>query len=232
MPVTESRGTRHRARGQTGTPVPLARFSHQGLVGTGRYARPRARGGAMWFTAALLALLGCRQDMHDQPRYEPLEKSSFFADGRSSRLQMPGTVARGQLQTDEHFYRGRQGEQLAAEFPFPLTTAVLDRGCERFVIFCSPCHGRLGDGEGMVAQRGFRHPPSYHTERLRGEPVGHFFDVITNGLGAMSDFSDRINPRDRWAIVAYIRALQLSQHAALGKLPSGVLQEFERSQKP
>ena len=186
----------------------------------------------MWFTAALLALLGCRQDMHDQPRYEPLEKSSFFADGRSSRLQVPGTVARGQLQTDRHFYRGRQGEQLATQFPFPLTTTVLDRGRERFVIFCSPCHGRLGDGEGMVAQRGFRHPPSYHTERLRSEPVGHFFDVITNGLGAMSDFSDRVSPRDRWAIVAYIRALQLSQHAALGKLPSGVLQEFERSQKP
>ena len=212
--------------------VRRARLRRSGLARKADYTRARVWSGAICCTLALVALLGCRQDMHDQPRYEPFEKSTFFADGRSSRLQVPGTVARGQLQTDEHFYRGRQGEQLATAFPFPLTTAVLDRGGERFVIFCSPCHGRLGDGEGMVAQRGFRHPPSYHTERLRGEPVGHFFDVITNGLGAMSDFSDRINPRDRWAIVAYIRALQLSQHAALGKLPSGVLQEFERSQKP
>ena len=209
-----------------------ARLDRPELAGNSCDTRARAWSGAICCTLALVALLGCRQDMHDQPRYEPFEKSAFFADGRSSRLQVPGTVARGQLQTDEHFYRGLQGEQPATEFPFPLTRPVVDRGHERFVIFCSPCHGRLGDGEGMVAQRGFRRPPSYHTERLRGEPIGHFFDVITNGLGAMSDFSDRIPPRDRWAIVGYIRALQLSRHAALGELPLGVRREFEGSQQP
>ncbi len=164
--------------------------------------------------------------MHDQPRYEALEPSTFFADGRSARPQVAGTVAQGQLDDDEHFYTGFVGDELAATFPFPVTRQVIDRGRQRFEIFCSPCHGRLGDGNGMIAQRGFRHPPSYHIERLQQERVGHFFDVITNGLGAMYDFADRIPPRDRWAIIAYIRVLQLSQAAKFEDLPAGVRSEF------
>ena len=177
----------------------------------------------------LLALGGCRQDMHDQPRYEPLEPNPFFADQRSARPQVPGTVARGQLQQDEHFYRGVLHGEPVESFPFPVTRQVIERGRQRFEIFCSPCHGRLGNGEGMVTQRGFRNPPTYHSEQLREAPVGHFFDVITNGFGAMYSFNDRIPPRDRWAIVAYIRTLQFSQAAKLSELPAAVRQEFEQA---
>ncbi len=163
--------------------------------------------------------------MHDQPRYEPLEASEFFADGRSARPQVPGTVARGQLRTDLHFYTGKSGKDLAASFPFPVTREVLERGRERFNIFCTPCHGQVGNGQGMVVQRGFRPPPSFHIDRLRQAPVGHFFDVMTRGLGAMPDYASRVLPRDRWAIIAYIRALQYSQRAPLADVP-----EDKRSQ--
>jgi mono/diheme cytochrome c family protein len=177
----------------------------------------------------LLALSGCRQDMHDQPRFETLEKSAFFGDARSARRQVTGTVAQGQLHEDEHLYAGLAGGEPAKTFPFAVTRAVIDRGRERFDIFCSPCHGRVGDGNGMIAQRGFRHPPTYHQQRLYEEPVGHFFDVISNGFGAMYSFNDRIPPRDRWAIVAYIRALQLSQAAKVEELPADVREQFERA---
>jgi len=188
-----------------------------------------------WAAAVLLAAVsaaGCRQDMHDQPRFEPLEKTVFFEDQRSARPQVPGTVARGELREDEHFYRGLVNGELAPEFPMPVTKELILRGRERYEIFCTPCHGAVGDGEGMIVQRGFRHPPSYHIERLRAAPPGHFFDVITNGLGAMSDFADRIPPRDRWAIVAYIRALQLSQHAELAQLPQQIQQESRQAIEP
>ena len=178
---------------------------------------------------AALALTACRQDMHDQPRYEPLEANPFFADRRASRPQVAGTVARGQLREDEHFYYGTVNGEPVASFPAPVTRAMIEHGRQRFEIFCTPCHGRLGNGDGMVAQRGFRHPPTYHSEPLREAPVGHFFDVITNGFGSMYSFNDRIPPEDRWAIIAYIRTLQFSQAAPLNELPAAVRQEFEQA---
>lgn len=170
--------------------------------------------------------LGCRQDMHDQPRYEALEASPFFADGRSVRSQVEGTVARGELRADDHLYTGYVGEEAATTFPYPVDRAVLERGRERYDIFCSPCHSKLGDGRGMAAQRGVRMPPTYHSDRLREAPVGYYFDVISNGFGAMIDFSDRINARDRWAIIAYIRALQLSQNVNIDGLPESIRGEL------
>ena len=161
----------------------------------------------------ILALAGCRQDMHDQPRFKPLAKSDFYADLRSARTPVDGTVARGQLQEDVYFYTGKMGENPGDYMPFPVTQEVLDRGRERFDIYCTPCHSRMGDGNGMIVQRGFQRPPSYHTDRLRKAPLGYFFEVMTEGFGAMPSYAEQIPPRDRWCIVAYIRALQLSQNA-------------------
>jgi hypothetical protein len=171
-------------------------------------------------------ITGCRQDMHDQPRFEPLEKNNFYADGRSSRPVIAGTVARGQLNIDDHFYKGKVNGELVATFPFPITKEVLSRGRERFNIFCTPCHGALGYGNGMIVQRGFRPPPSFHIQRLREAPVGHFFDVMTNGLGAMYDYRDKVAPADRWAITAYIRTLQFSQNAAIEDVPEEMRQKL------
>jgi len=170
---------------------------------------------------AVLALLGCRQDMHDQPRFKPLAESDFYPDLRSARTPLDGTVARGQLHEDSYLYTGKFGNNPGDYMPFPVTADVLARGRERFNIYCAPCHSRLGDGNGMIVQRGFRAPPSYHTERLRKAPLGYFFDVMTNGFGAMPEYATQIPPRDRWCIVAYIRALQLSQGATMGDVPSG-----------
>jgi mono/diheme cytochrome c family protein len=168
-----------------------------------------------------LALAGCRQDMHDQPRFKPLAQSDFYADLRSARPPVEGTVARGQLHEDSYLYTGKFGNNPGDYMPFPVTADVLTRGRERFNIYCAPCHSRLGDGNGMIVQRGFRTPPSYHTERLRKAPLGYFFDVMTNGFGAMPEYATQIPPRDRWTIVAYIRALQLSQGASAADVPSG-----------
>jgi cytochrome c553 len=164
-------------------------------------------------------LVSCQQKMADQPRYKPLGKSEFFGDDRSSRPVVEGAVARGRLETDGHFYTGKLGGKEAETFPFPVTREVLSRGRERFDIFCAPCHDRIGNGQGMIVRRGYRAPPSYHIDRLRQAPAGHFFDVITHGFGAMPDYAQQIAPEDRWAIAAYIRALQLSQHATLADLP-------------
>lgn len=170
---------------------------------------------------ALLALAagtlaGCRIDMHVQPRLNPLAKSDFFADQRSARPQLDGTVARGQLREDAYFYTGKIGNNPGDYLPFPVTREVLERGRERFNIFCAPCHSRLGDGEGFIPSRGFpRKPPSYHIERLEKAPLGYLYGVVTEGFGIMPDYSSQIPPRDRWNIVAYIRALQLSQHATV-----------------
>jgi mono/diheme cytochrome c family protein len=161
----------------------------------------------------LLILAGCRQDMHDQPRFKPLAESDFYADQRSARPPVEGTVARGQLHEDAYFYTGKIGDNPGDYMPFPVTEDVLTRGRERFNIYCAPCHSRLGDGQGMVVKRGFKQPPTYHQDRLRKAPLGYFFDVMTNGFGAMPDYAAQIQPRDRWCIVAYIRALQLSQNA-------------------
>ena len=178
--------------------------------------------------AVSLALAGCRQDMHDAPRYEPLEASTFFANGQASRMLVANTVPRGLLRADTHLNEGRVDGQLATTFPMAITPAVMARGQERFNVFCSPCHGRTGSGNGMVVQRGFRAPPSYHEDRLRNAPVGYFFDVMTNGFGAMQDYASQVPVADRWAIAAYIRALQLSQRATLADVPADRRAELDR----
>jgi len=165
-------------------------------------------------------------DMYDQPRFEPLEGSSFFSDGMSSRRPVPGTVARGQLRDDELLETGREAGSLAIRFPFPVDESLISRGRQRFNIYCTPCHGLAGDGQGIVVQRGFKPSPSFHIDRLRQAPPGHFFEVMTQGFGVMYDYASRIRPRDRWAIVAYIRALQLSQDARLEDVPDEALSQL------
>jgi mono/diheme cytochrome c family protein len=166
--------------------------------------------------ALVLFAVGCRRDMQDQPKYKPLAASRFFSDGKSARQLVEGA---------EPFQPGGQAisptvdESKATALPFALTPQALGRGQERFNIYCSPCHGRLGYGDGMVVQRGFLAPPSYHIDRLRQAPVGHFYNVMTNGFGAMSSYADKVTPQDRWAVAAYIRALQLSQHATVSDAP-------------
>lgn len=169
--------------------------------------------------AAALALFACRQQMADQPRYKPLAQSTFFGDERASRPLVEGTVARGHLREDEHLFTGKVGGKPAEAFPFPVTRDVLERGQERYNIFCAPCHDRVGTGQGMVVRRGFRAPPSFHAERLRAAPAGYFFEVMTNGFGTMPSYGAEVPARDRWAIVAYIRALQVSQKARLADVP-------------
>ncbi|HWC00051.1 MAG TPA: cytochrome c [Bryobacteraceae bacterium] len=175
--------------------------------------------------AGLLALAAagftaCRQDMHDQPKYIPLRPSSFFEDGRSARPLVEGTVARGHLKEDQAYYTGKVNDQPVDTFPMPVTRQVLERGQQRFNIYCAPCHDRAGSGLGMVVRRGYRRPPSYHIDRLRNAAVGYIFDVISNGFGAMPDYAAQIPTDDRWAIVAYVRALQFSQHASLNDVPA------------
>lgn len=171
--------------------------------------------------AALLlaALGGCRQEMYDQARYKPLGESSFYSDRRASRPLPEGTVARGWLREDQRLYQGKNGRELVAVLPMPLTRELLARGRERFNIYCSPCHDRTGEGRGMVVRRGYQPPPSLHIERLRDAPVGHFFDVMTNGLGVMPDYASQIPVSDRWAISAYVKALQLSRNAPVSDVP-------------
>jgi mono/diheme cytochrome c family protein len=175
---------------------------------------------ALTLAAACVALAACRQDMHDAPRYEPLEASQFFTNGQSARMPVANTVSRDPLaDDDELFYTGKINGALANVFPMPVTAALLARGQARYDIFCAPCHGRTGKGDGMVVQRGMRQPPSFMEERLRNESSGYFFDVMTHGFGAMQDYAAQIPPQDRWAIVAYERALQFSQHAAVADVP-------------
>jgi mono/diheme cytochrome c family protein len=176
----------------------------------------------LWPVALLAILVGCRQDMHNQPRFKPLAESDFYADLRSARPPVEGAVARGQLREDAYFYTGKIGGNPGEVMPFPVTAEVLARGRQRFNIYCAPCHSRLGDGNGFIPSRGFpRTPPSFHIERLRKAPIGYFFDVMTNGFGIMQDYSAQVPPRDRWDIAAYIRALQLSQNATAGDIPAG-----------
>jgi mono/diheme cytochrome c family protein len=162
---------------------------------------------------AVLVLAGCRQDMHDQPKFIPQRGTEFYADGRSARPQVENTVARGQLHEDSYYYTGMQNGKEGDAMPFPVTMEVLQRGQERFNIYCTPCHSRVGNGEGMIVQRGYRPAGNFHTPRLMAAPIGHFFNVMTNGFGAMPDYAAQLKPEDRWAVVAYIKALQLSQNA-------------------
>jgi mono/diheme cytochrome c family protein len=171
--------------------------------------------------SALLLLSGCREDMQNQPYYRPLRESDFYADKRSARPIIAGTVARGHLDADTYFYTGKLGSNDGDYMPFPVTAEVMARGQQRFNIYCAPCHSELGDGNGMIVQRGYKRPPSYNTDRLRKAPIGYFFDVMTNGFGAMPDYAGQVPAQDRWAIAAYIRALQLSQHATEADVPPG-----------
>jgi mono/diheme cytochrome c family protein len=177
-------------------------------------------------TKSLLAIVavsliaGCRQDMHDAPRYEAFEASDTFADKRASRVAPAGTVPRGWLREDEALYTGKVNGQTVDAFPFAITADGVARGQQRFNIYCTPCHGRIGDGNGMVVQRGLRQAASFHQDRLREERPGYFFDVITNGFGAMPDYATQIPVQDRWLIVAYVKALQLSQHASVDDVPA------------
>jgi mono/diheme cytochrome c family protein len=171
----------------------------------------------------------CRQDMADQPAYRPLQESTFFADGLASRPLIEGTVARGQLRDDKHLYTGKKDGQLVTTFPFPIDKEVVKRGQERFNIYCAPCHGQTGAGNGMIVQRGFKKAASYYDTEIRNKPVGHYFDVITNGLGAMAGYSAQVNVRDRWAIISYIRALQETQSGNANPIPVETITDFSPS---
>jgi mono/diheme cytochrome c family protein len=172
--------------------------------------------------ASVSLLSACRLDMQVQPKQNPLSRSDFFTDQRSERPPVEGTVARGQLHENTYFYTGKLDGNPGDYMPFPVSIEVLQRGRERYNIYCAPCHSEVGDGNGFIPSRGFaRKPPSYHIERLKKAPVGYFYDVITNGFGIMSDYASQVSPRDRWNIVAYIRALQLSQDATVADVPAG-----------
>jgi mono/diheme cytochrome c family protein len=159
--------------------------------------------------------------MHDQPKQKPLSASDFYAvDHRSARPTVAGTVARGHLVDDSAYYTGKDGAEPTDALPMAVTTELLERGQARFQTFCAPCHGRTGRGDGMIVQRGLKAPPSLHADRLRAAPAGYFYDVITHGFGAMSDYAAQVPIDDRWAVTAYIRALQLSQHASLADVPA------------
>jgi mono/diheme cytochrome c family protein len=206
-----------------------------------------------------LLLAGCRQDMAAQPKYRPLQESDLFPDNQASRPIEPGTVARGYLRADAALFAGAEqadprpawvaalvgagnpwnvlgliarATQPADKFPFPVTEEVMHRGRERFNIYCAVCHGRLGDGNGKIVQRAYLRPPSYHNDRLRQAPVGHFYEVITHGFGGMPDYAQQIPPRDRWAIIAYIRALQESQNSRLQDIPEGEQRRLQAEGQP
>jgi hypothetical protein len=183
-----------------------SRFKVRGL----KVAQHCAVAGAL---AATTFLAGCRQDMQDQPKFIPQRGTDFYADGRSARPQVENTVARGQLHEDTYFYTGLVNGKEGDGMPFPVNMAVLERGQERYNVYCTPCHSRVGNGVGMIVQRGYSKAGDFHTARLQAAPLGHFFNVITHGYGSMPDYSAQVAPQDRWAIVAYIRALQLSQNA-------------------
>jgi len=188
-----------------------------------RGVRDLARIVAASSSLLLIALLaGCRIDMHMQPKQNPLSRSDFYADQRSARPLVEGAVARGELHADSYFYTGKIGNNPGDVMPFPVTKEVLERGRERYNIYCAPCHSRVGDGNGVIPSRGFsRMPPSYHIPRLEKAPLGYFFDVMTNGFGIMPDYASQLSPEDRWKVVAYIRALQLSQNATMSDVPQG-----------
>jgi mono/diheme cytochrome c family protein len=192
--------------------------------------RSVSRGARIAALVLVCLVAGCRRDMQVQPRYNPYDASAFFGDSRSARPAVPGAIARGQLHLDELLYSGKIDGKDAEVFPFAITRADLDRGRERYNIYCSPCHDVTGSGRGMIVLRGFPPPPSFHIERLRQAPPGHFFDVMTNGLGVMYSYSYRVSPEDRWRIAAYIRALQLSQQASIGDVPSAQQKSLQTEQ--
>jgi mono/diheme cytochrome c family protein len=181
---------------------------------------------------ALASFVGCRQDMHQAPRYDPLAESDFFADKRAARPLVEGTVARGFLREDRRFYTGKEGSTFVPEVPMRVDKELLLRGQDRFNVYCSPCHGRTGEGNGMIVQRGLKQPPSFYTQRLRTQPDGYFYDVITNGFGAMQDYAAQVQPRDRWAIVAYLRTLQFSRNVNAADLSAEDRARLEGAGQP
>lgn len=192
----------------------------------------RRQTGALFLAMLLLVGSGCRRDMFNQPSSKPLAQSDFFKNNQmASRPLVPHTVAQGQLMEDRAFFTGKSGTNLVTEFPLEITPQQLQRGRERFEIYCAPCHGRNGDGNGMIVQRGFPPPPSYHIDRLRQAPVGHFFNVMTEGYGVMYSYAQRVKPADRWAIAAYIRALQLSQDATPNDVPPGEREKLQEARR-
>jgi mono/diheme cytochrome c family protein len=209
--------------------IPMVASFKSGCPGSRLFCEKgkRASGSVAALLVAISFVSGCRIDMHVQPRQNPLSRSDFFTDQRSERPPVEGTVARGQLQEDTYFYTGKVGNNPGDYMPFPVTKEDLERGRERYNIYCSPCHSLLGDGNGFIPSRGFaRKPDSYHIPRLEKAPLGYFYDVITNGFGAMLGYSAQIPPRDRWAIIAYVRALQLSRNAKVSELPASVREEL------
>jgi len=183
-------------------------------------------------TVAVALLAGCHTDMWHQPKLKAQSASNFFADGKGDRPLVANTVPVGYLRDNEALYTGKVANKPVARLPLPLTRELLQRGQERYNVFCSPCHGKVGDGQGMIAQRGLalrRPPATFHTDRLRGMPVGYFYDVITNGFGMMYSYASRIPPEDRWAIAAYVRVLQLSQHARTSELTPEDLRKLQEN---
>ena len=194
---------------------------------------PGVRRRAVWLAACLVIWAGgCRKDMYDQPHYEPYEPTTFFGDGTSSRPVVEGTVARGELRADSAYYEGKVDGKDVDAFPFAIDEATLELGRTRFMVYCMPCHGQLGDGRGMVVRRGFSPPPTFHSDYLRKIPVGHFFNVMTHGYGAMYSYAARIPVRQRWAIAAYIRTLQYSQDADRKDLDDSDLKSLAELEKP
>ena len=176
---------------------------------------------------AIVLGVGCSQDMANQPKYKPQGKSAFFEDGRAERPRVPHTVARGEVAPDDSFHTGKTDGAYLREPPVPVTRELMLRGQERYDVYCAVCHDRVGRGDGMIVRRGFRRPPSFHTDRLRGEPAGYFFDAISNGFGVMPSYAGAIPTGDRWAIIAYIRALQRSQQARLADVPAAERSRLE-----
>jgi len=173
----------------------------------------------MLTSVAIFAIAGCRQQMADQPHQRPLEPSNFFDDGMASRPVEPGTVARAGKEQNGLRFPSKVDGKLVDTFPFEVTMEVLARGQERYEIFCSPCHDRLGTGQGMIVRRGFTPARSFHDPRLRDAPAGHFFEVMTQGFGQMPSYANQLSEQDRWAVIAYIRALQFSRNVRLDQLP-------------
>lgn len=196
--------------------------------------RSAARATGAGLAMAVLALLGggCRQDMRDNARLKPFERSPFFANGSSARLPVANTIARGHLVLDDAWFTGKSNGQFVAKAPVAVTLAELQRGQDRFQIFCTPCHDRTGSGTGMIVRRGFKQPRSYHDPALRAQPDGYFFDVMTRGFANMPDYATQVPVADRWAIVTYIRALQLSQSASTNQMTAADLAQLTRPAAP
>lgn len=186
------------------------------------------RGRSLLAAAVVVVFLtGCHQKMGRHPAYDPYEQSEVFADGSSARPLLEGTIARGTLRDKSLLYTGMNGTQLADAFPFPVTAQVLDRGEERYNIYCSVCHGSTGEGDGMIVRRGYKKPPSFHTDDMKGKPAGYYFTVMTEGFGVMPSYASQVNVQDRWAIAAYVRALQLSQSGSVMDVPPSELAKLE-----